>query len=378
MDVVRAVVGAPVQQEVRAVLHDGAVLVTDRVDRDRVVVVRRVVVVVGLLVRRRRDDGDAVRVGVVDGILGEGRVVERAVRLLDHARTAVDGEDHALGEVVHVGDEAVAHLDRDEHGVRRRADTAAVRRLGARVLGLAGAVAIGDVVEGVVVVLVKVPPGDVVDIAVGVGVDPIREDLDQVLGIDDAIAVHVTHPAVLRVRAVGEVVADVENPVLVPVVAGGRTLRKRQLGSVQVHLGGEIVHRAGVLPFDPRVEDREHHVGTTGGHLPGQVHARAAHPEELLGRVRHGRVDQARETEVGRAQVRRDRRRVRGWQEEVRLVVGGVRAGRRQGTTAGRIRELGARQCGREQEQQSRETTLPHRGPPRRTERCCERCEPNA
>src|SRR5262249_2805626 len=219
-------------QEVGLVLDEGAVLVGDGGRGNGVVVVRRIVVVVGLLVRRRRDDGDAVRVGVVDGVLGEGGVVERAVRLLDDAHAAVDGEDHALGEVVDVGDEAVAHLDRDEHGVRRRAHAAAVRRLGARVLGLAGAVAVGDVVEGIVVVLVKVPARDVVDVAVGVRVHPVREDLDQILGIDDAVAVHVAHPAVLGVRAVGEVVADVEDPILVPVVAVGRTLGERQSGGV--------------------------------------------------------------------------------------------------------------------------------------------------
>ncbi len=365
VDVVRAVVRAAVQEQVRVVLHERAVLGADRVHRDRVVVVGRVVVVVRLLVGRRRDDRHAAGVRVVDRVLSERRVVERAVRLLDHRRAAVDREDDAAREVVHVRDEAVAHLDRDERRVRRGADAPAVRRFGARVLGLARTVPVGDVVEGVVVVLVEVPARDVVDVAVAVGVGRVGEDGDQILRIDHAVAVRVADAAVLRVQPVGEVVADVEDAVRVPVVAVRGALRERQLGRVQVDLRREIAHGTRVPPLDAGVEDREHDVGPPGRHLPGLVDARPADAEELLGRRRHGRVDQAREAEVGGAQVGRDRRRIRRRQEEIRLEVGRVRAGRRERPAARRIRELGVCERGGGEDQRERQQrSFRHGGTP--------------
>ena len=51
-------------------------------------------------------------------------------------------EHDALREAVDVGDEAVADPDRHDHAVRAGPDAAAVVGLGARVLGLAGAVAV--------------------------------------------------------------------------------------------------------------------------------------------------------------------------------------------------------------------------------------------
>ena len=104
--------------------------------------------------------------------------------------------------------------------------------------------------------------------------------------------------AVADARVV-RVVGDVEHAVVVQVVgigiqerAGGRRLRlgvpggvarQRQLAAVEVDLAREVVHRAGVVPPDARVEHGDQHVGPAGRHLPGQVDAHAAHAEELRG-----------------------------------------------------------------------------------------------
>ena len=123
----------------------------------------------GGLVGGRGDHGDAVVVGVVDGLPREPGVVERPERLLDHQGAVVD---------------------------RRRSSPAAKRLTSAtklsptrmciamqlgqvpsspplfglrgRVLGLAGAVPVLDVVVGVVVVVEEVPADHVVDEAVAV------------------------------------------------------------------------------------------------------------------------------------------------------------------------------------------------------------------
>src|SRR5204862_4870445 len=106
----------------------------------------------------------AVRVGVVDGGLAEAGVVDRAQGLLHDTDTVVDGVDHGLGEVVDVGDEGGADAQRGEHAVG--ALGGALLDLGRRVTGLTRAVAVVDVVGRVVVVLVEVPAGDVVHVAV--------------------------------------------------------------------------------------------------------------------------------------------------------------------------------------------------------------------
>src|SRR5207253_6731407 len=91
---------------------------------------------------------------------------------LDDRRAGVDREDDALREAVHVGDEAVADPHRHHQAVRAGAEVAAVVRLGGRVARLAGAVAVVDLVEGVVVTLEEIPARDVVDVAVAAVVDP--------------------------------------------------------------------------------------------------------------------------------------------------------------------------------------------------------------
>ena len=96
---------------------------------------------------------------------------------------AVGRVDRRLGEAVGVGDERLADAQRQHRAVRARADLAgAVVGLGRRVLVLAGAVSVLDVVVGVVVVVDEVPAGDVVGVAVVVVVDAVGEGDDQVLG----------------------------------------------------------------------------------------------------------------------------------------------------------------------------------------------------
>jgi hypothetical protein len=126
--------------------------------------------VVALLVRRRGDHGDVARVRVVDRAACERRVVDRAERLLDHLRAAVDREDDARANRF----ESAMKLSPTRTGSTMQLghvpSVAAVVGLGRRVARLAGAVAVLHLVERVVVVVEEVPARDVVDVAVAVGV----------------------------------------------------------------------------------------------------------------------------------------------------------------------------------------------------------------
>src|SRR5204862_1711743 len=82
-----------------------------------------------------------------------------------------------------VGDEGLAHAQRQDHAVGAGARLAAADvRLGGRILHLAGAVPVLDVVVGVVVVVDEVPARDVARVAVAVVVGAVGEGDDQVLG----------------------------------------------------------------------------------------------------------------------------------------------------------------------------------------------------
>ena len=339
---VPAVVRAPVQEQVGVRLL-ARVELGHRVDGDGVGIVRRVVVVLRLLVGRRGDHGHVVAVRVLHGLAREARVVDRAECLLDHRRAVVDRVGDRRREVVHVRHEAVADALLDEHAVRAAADAArAVVRLGARVLGLAGPVAVAHEVGRVVVVLGEVPAGDVVHVAVVVVVAPVGEGLDQVLRVEQAVAVAVAHARVARV------VLHVEDAVAVLVVRP-RALRPGQLTAVDEELVDQVGER--LLPADPGVEHRDADVGTAGGDLPGLVHARAAHAEQLL----RARVDR-RLAGLARAQlpvvveVVRELRRVVLRQEGVARERARVGAGRRF-----RVREVGPGDERREQHHGERE-----------------------
>ncbi len=357
---VPAVVRAPVEIQVRVRrLHDPADVVEarHRVHLDRVVVVGRIVVVVRLLVGRRGDHRDAALVGVVDRLLAEARLIERPQSLLHDPGAAVDGEDDPLGEVVHRRHEAVAGAHLEQHAVRAGAGAAAaVVRLGGRIVRLAGAVPVAHLVERVVVVFEEVPAADVVDVAVSVVVVSVREQEDEVLRIDDAVAVLVLHARVLLVPVVGQVVADVEDPVAVAVVGVSHrvaALGNRQLAAVEV----ELVHHVGklVLPADAGVDHGDQHVGPPGGHLPGEVDAGALDAEELLGIG----VDQ----------------RVAGLiAGQLPVVVAEVvgargRLGRRQEEISGEVGRLDARRIGRRGAARRRVARVRHLRPGARRER---------
>jgi hypothetical protein len=132
--------------------------------------------------------------------------------------------------------------------------------------------------EGVVVAPVEVPPRDVVDEPVLVVVDPVRERVDQVGGVEHAVGrVHPgggVYPRILRV------VEQVEDPVAVQVAVGDRVplrvLRHRQLGRVEEYLGAKLV----LLPHHPGIEDRHRDVEASGGVAQRPIQSDpGAHPQ---------------------------------------------------------------------------------------------------
>src|SRR5262249_51721329 len=129
----------------------------------------------------------------------------------------------------------------------------------------ARAVAKVAVVELVAVVVVRVPAGEVVDVAVAVIVDAVGEDA-QVAAIDAG--------AVDRHAGVALIVEDVEHAVAVAVIrvardGGGaraaRPLRDRQLAPVQPDLVAQVL----LVVVDARVEDPDHDRGVPERRLPG-------------------------------------------------------------------------------------------------------------
>ena len=359
-----AEVGAAVEGEIRLV-RDRAVAVGDRVGDDHVRQARRPVVVLGRLVGGRGQHGDAVAVGVVDGLPGEARVVERAERLLDDLDVVVGGVGDGGAEPVDVGDEAVADAQVDGHAVRAGADVAAVVGLRGRVPRLAGPVAVLDVVERVVVVVEEVPADEVVDVAVAVVVDPVAERDQQVLRLE-----HPRRPdALRRVRldpVVAGVVDQVEDAVAVQVPLAGVAVgtaaaailaglvrrrepvvaRLRRLAGADPRLLAEIAHRAGVVPLDPRVEDRDRHVGTAGRRPEGGLGSGIGVDD--VGAADAAELDRARI--VGRVRRIGGRRELEGVAAEVARHLAGVQpevvvAGR------GRVAAVGELGCGARCEQ---------------------------
>jgi len=269
--------------------------------------------VLGLLVGRGGDHRNAVVVGVVNRLAREHRVVVGTEGLLHDVDAAVGGVGRRLGEASGVGDERLAHTQRQLHAVGAATNLAGtVVGFGSRVFELAGAVAVLHVVERIVVVVDVVPAGDVVGIAVAVVVAAVGEGDDQVLGrehpgravaafpgrrregasrvvldhirhtrvagvvehIEHALTQHVVgdRPAAAR-RAAGK------GAVCVEVTAGcgargfavdpGRRVerarhvdfRRGQLARVEQELRAQHAHSAAVVPLDARVELGDRHVG---------------------------------------------------------------------------------------------------------------------
>ena len=277
----------------RAVVH----VVRDRVHDHRVVQRGGVVMVAGGLVGLRRIHHDSVVIGVVDRRLRVRGIVDRPQRFLQHADPVVDAVNHRLRERVDVRDERVADAQRHEHAVRALGHR--LLDLSRRVGRLARAVPVRHVVRWVVVVLVEVPAGDVVGVAVVVLVDPVAERVDQVLPVDEVVVVDVDDARVVRVVLYVEhaVVVDV---VVLPVRAARAHARRtgawdRQLAEVEVHLVLDL----GPAPDDAGVGDRDDRVGPAGRDLPRVVRAGALHAEQLLRVVLDQRVV------VGIARLRR-------------------------------------------------------------------------
>ena len=246
-------------------------------DVDRLVVVRRVVVVGAVDVGGHQRQRHALLVGVGEGAARELGVGEPADGALDDAGAVVGGVDDAHRVVVGRHDEGVPDPQRHDLAVGAHAD--AVGPVVGRARGLGGAPgavaarrAAARGVVRVVVVVEEVPAGDVVDVAVGVGVGVVGEGRDQVRGVEERVGLLVAG-GVADARVV-PVIGDVEGAVAVAVVgtAGGAAVPgQRQLLAVQANLLDEL---AG-LPADPRIEDRDRRPGVAGRVLPGGVGANA-------------------------------------------------------------------------------------------------------
>ena len=104
------------------------------------------------------------------------------------------------------------------------------------------------VVRWVVVVLVEVPAGDVVGVAVVVLVDPVAERVDQVLPVDEVVVVDVDDARVVRVVLYVEhaVVVVLREPgVSQPVVVRGGDRRPEVGIGMEVAEGARQQHRVG-------------------------------------------------------------------------------------------------------------------------------------
>ena len=186
------------------------------------------------LVGHRGDHDDAAVVRRVDRLLRLRRVADGAERFLDDVGAAVEREEHAGRESRAVADERVRDPHRQEATPRARANVAGAVRGRGRVLRLPGAVSVLGHVERIVVAVEEVPARDVVDVAVRVVVDAVRDGRveDQVLGIGEAVRV-----AICERSEVG----DVEAAVAVA-VAGRRIARRTGLPEVHEGLRRQVVH----------------------------------------------------------------------------------------------------------------------------------------
>ena len=313
-----AVIGAAVQdfEAVGVLVEQQPVAVGHRVHPDHVAIGGGVVVVATLLVGRARDDRNAAAVGVVDGGLAAHRRVHGAERFGNHVDAAVDRVDDRLHEGLVDRHERIADAQRQEERTRRETRrAAAVVGFGNLILGFAGAVAVVDVVEGIVVVLDEIPAGDVVDEAVAVVVDPVGVECDEFLAV-----------AAVGVAGRGVVVGRDESVAVAVLLETARC--DGQFAGVQPDLASDIVF----APTDAAVEHRHPHVRPARRALPRvhDVHARV------------GFVLPVGAVIVGQ-RSRRD--------EQVRREVGGVGAAR---CRAGREGHVGADADWRAEQQRDR------------------------
>ena len=164
---------------------------------ERVIRHRRQVVVEGVLVGHAGDDDDVLAVRVIDRRARERVLVHSAESFLDDTCPVVGRVDDGLGDVVYLSDEALRDAQHDETAVGACPDAEGlVVPFAGGPESLAGAVLVARVVVGVVVVLVEVPAGDVVDVAVLVVIHAVREQLDEIARVEDAVVVHVALDAI--------------------------------------------------------------------------------------------------------------------------------------------------------------------------------------
>jgi hypothetical protein len=240
-------------------------------DHHRLVVGGREVVVGGVEVGGDDRHEDAAGVGVAHRGAGEARVGQPAEGGLDDLDAVVRRVRDAERELVRVGHERVP--DADRHDLAARADAGAPGALVGLLPGLlraAGAVVGGRAVARrivrIVVVVEEVPAGDVVRIAVGVGVGAVGEDRDQVGGVEDVVGLVVAGGGI---DAPG-IVVDGHGAVLIAVVLGA-AVGLRQLLRVQ----RDLATQARLAPADAGVEDRDPDVRAAGRALPGTIGADA-------------------------------------------------------------------------------------------------------
>jgi hypothetical protein len=218
---------------------------------------------------------------------------------------------------------------------------------------------IGGVVRRrVVLVVVEVPARDVVREPVVVVVEPpvrrasrrsdpsvgdlaVPERDDQVLGIDQAIAVRVLHALIARV--VIRVDHAVGDEVVGAVFVAARVLGPRQLAGVDEHLVRQVADIR-VVPVDPALDVREHDVGLPGRErAPGLVDR---HAGRVLGVVRKGSTPRHERIEVVLLAVHRLSQAARRISKLDRVVAGVVGSREREPSGECGRGGTGQRRCG--------------------------------
>ncbi|KAK4045020.1 hypothetical protein OUZ56_032427 [Daphnia magna] len=271
---------------------------------------RRHIVMPRVFVGHARDDQNVLIVRVVDRRPRRGGLIDAPEGDVEDRRPVVGRKDSPFCKVGRIADVALPGPHRKDPALRADPDPAEiVVPLGGDPFGLTVSVSVAGVVVGVVVVVEKVPTGNVVLVAVGVIVDTLRKCQNQIAGIENTISIEVPLLAVGSGNlafAVGEagfagdrprhpwvvgVVSNVEDAVPIAIKAGqvfrigthaaiglSRSLRAGQLGSVEDVARDQVL----VFPVDAGVEDGDDDVIIAGRLRPCFVDVHAARPKLLV------------------------------------------------------------------------------------------------
>ncbi len=191
---------------------------------------RRIIVVEAQLVAGRHHQQDS---GVVCGLDGLGErawVVDAAHGRQHHAGAHRSRVAQPGGEDVALHQNGVADTDHEQRAIRATArHGAGVAGCADRLLGAPLAVrSLGELAHAdrTRAVAEEIPAAHVVDQAVAVVVDAVRERIHQIFGVRAAVVVVIAH------AGISGVVVGVESSIVVGVVVA-RTRRTRQLTAVQ-------------------------------------------------------------------------------------------------------------------------------------------------